>query len=57
MREKILQFAQAGLAAGTMRGKSYLAMGSVSMGIAGSIVNHDFFESYLGMRVREDGHE
>ncbi len=51
VREKILQFAQAGLAAGTMRGKSYLSMGSVSMGIAGSIVDHAFFESYLGMRV------
>ncbi len=34
-----------------MRGKSYLSLGSVSMGIAGSIVNQDFFESYLGMRV------
>ena len=35
----------------TMRGKSYLALGSVSMGIAGSIVDHAFFEDYLGMRV------
>ena len=34
-----------------MRGKSYLGMGGVSMGIAGSIVNHPFFEDYLGMRV------
>ncbi|HTY35923.1 MAG TPA: L-fucose isomerase [Bacteroidota bacterium] len=51
VRAKILQFVQAGLASATMRGKSYLAMGSVSMGIAGSIVDHSFFESYLGMRV------
>ena len=51
VRAKILQFVQAGLAAATMRGKSYLAMGGVSMGIAGSIVDHSFFESYLGMRV------
>jgi L-fucose/D-arabinose isomerase len=51
VREKILQFVQAGLAVATMRGKSYLAMGGVSMGIAGSIVDHSFFESYLGMRV------
>jgi L-fucose/D-arabinose isomerase len=51
VRVKILQFVQAGLASATMRGKSYLAMGGVSMGIAGSIVDHSFFESYLGMRV------
>ncbi len=51
VREKLLQFARAGLAAATMRGKSYLAMGGVSMGIAGSIVDPGFFESYLGMRV------
>src|SRR5579862_3214622 len=48
---KILRFAKAGLAVATMRGQSYLAMGGVSMGIAGSIVDQDFFESYLGMRV------
>jgi L-fucose isomerase len=51
VQEKLLQFAKAGLAAASMRGKSYLSMGSVSMGIAGSIVDHGFFESYLGMRV------
>ena len=49
--EKILQFARAGLALATMKGKSYLAMGGVSMGIAGSIVDQAFFEEYLGMRV------
>ncbi len=48
---KLLQFARAGLAVATMRGRSYLAMGGVSMGIAGSIVNHDFFQDYLGMRT------
>lgn len=48
---KILQFAKAGLAVATMRGTSYLAMGGVSMGIAGSIVDQDFFQSYLGMRT------
>ncbi len=51
VREKILRFVKAGLAAATMRGKSYLSIGGVSMGIAGSIVNHDFFEDYLGMRI------
>lgn len=48
--EKILKFARAGLAVAWMRGKSYLSVGSVSMGIAGSIVDADFFQSYLGMR-------
>lgn len=51
VREKILRFVRAGLAAATLRGKSYLSLGNVSMGIAGSLVNHDFFERYLGMRV------
>ena len=51
VQEKLLRFARAGLAVAMMRGKSYLSLGSVSMGIAGSIVNQDFFESYLGMRV------
>jgi L-fucose/D-arabinose isomerase len=51
VREKLLRFARAGLAAATMRGKSYLSIGGVSMGIAGSIVDQSFFESYLGMRV------
>lgn len=50
VREKILQFTRAGLAAAEMRGKSYLSMGSVAMGIAGSIVNDSFFQNYLGMR-------
>lgn len=48
--EKLLQFAQAGLAVATMRGKSYLGMGGTSMGIAGSIVDPALFEAYLGMR-------
>lgn len=47
---KILQFCRAGLAAATMRGTSYLAMGGTSMGIAGSVVDPGFFEAYLGMR-------
>ncbi len=51
VQEKLLRFAKAGLAVDTMRGTSYLAMGGVSMGIAGSIVDQSLFESYLGMRV------
>lgn len=49
--EKILNFARAGLAVAEMKGKSYLAMGGVSMGIAGSIVDQEFFLDYLGMRT------
>jgi len=48
---KVLQFVRAGLAVAFMKGKSYLSIGGTSMGIAGSIVNHDFFQKYLGMRV------
>ncbi len=47
----ILRFVKAGLAVATMRGKTYLSIGGTSMGIAGSIVNTDFFEDYLGMAV------
>lgn len=53
VQQKLLQFARAGLAVATMRGTSYLAMGGVSMGIAGSMVDHDLFEEYLGMRVEQ----
>jgi len=49
--EKILRFARSAVAVATMRGKSYLQIGSICMGIAGSIVDVDFFEEYLGMRV------
>ena len=48
--EKILRWARAAQAVATMRGMSYLSFGSVAMGIAGSIVNPDFFQEYLGMR-------
>ena len=48
--EKLLAFARAGLAAATVRGKSYLSIGGTSMGIAGSIVEPALFEAYLGMR-------
>ena len=48
--EKILRFAKAAVAVGEMRGESYLSVGSVTMGIAGSIVDCNFFQKYLGMR-------
>jgi len=50
VREKVLRFARAALAAVWMQGKSYLSIGSVSMGIAGCIIDPDFFQDYLGMR-------
>ncbi len=50
VQQKLIAFAKAGLAVATLRGASYLAMGGVSMGIAGSIVSPDLFESYFGMR-------
>ena len=51
VQEKILRFARAAVAVATMRGKSYLQIGSVTMGIGGSIISPEFFEEYLGMRV------
>lgn len=48
--EKLLRFAKGALAAGLMRNKAYLSIGNVAMGIAGSTVNPDFFQDYLGMR-------
>ncbi|HHX38025.1 MAG TPA: L-fucose isomerase, partial [Clostridiaceae bacterium] len=51
VQEKLLRFAKAGLAVAIMRGKSYLSIGSVSMGIGGSMTNPDFLQEYLGMRT------
>jgi L-fucose isomerase len=51
VEEKLLRFGRAAVAAATMRGKSYLQIGSVCMGIGGSIIDPAFIEEYLGMRV------
>ncbi|MCD7819199.1 MAG: L-fucose isomerase, partial [Lachnospiraceae bacterium] len=51
VEEKLLRFGRAAVAAATMKGKSYLQIGSVTMGIGGSIMDQDFIETYLGMRV------
>jgi len=51
VREKLLRFGRAAVAAATMRGKSYLQIGSICMGIGGSIIDPAFIEEYLGMRV------
>ena len=50
VKEKILRFTKAALSVALMKGKSYLSIGYTSMGIAGSMVNPDFFQEYLGMR-------
>jgi L-fucose isomerase len=50
VKTKILRFTKAALGVAYMKGKSYLSMGSVSMGIAGSVVDPAFFQDYLGMR-------
>src|ERR1035437_5148997 len=50
VQERLLRFTKAAIAVATLKGKSYLSIGSVSMGIAGSIVNTDFFQEFLGMR-------
>ena len=51
VKEKLLRFGRAAVAAATMRGKSYLQIGSICMGIGGSIIDPHFIEDYLGMRV------
>ena len=51
VKEKLLRFGRAAVAVATMRGKSYLQIGSQCMGIAGSIMDQNFLEDYLGMRV------
>ena len=51
VKEKLLRFGRAAIAVATMRGKSYLQIGSQCMGIAGSIIDQDFMEEYFGMRV------
>ena len=51
VQEKLLRFGRAAVAAATMRGKSYLQIGAITMGIGGSIIDSKFIEEYLGMRV------
>ena len=51
VKEKLLRFGRAAVAAASMRGKSYLQIGSICMGIGGSIIDPAFIEEYLGMRV------
>ncbi len=51
VQEKLLRFGRAAVAVATMRGKSYLQIGSICMGIGGSIIDPAFIEEYLGMRV------
>ncbi len=49
--EKILRFARGAIAVGLMRNRAYVALGSVSMGIAGSFLDPVFMQKYLGIRA------
>ncbi|MCG1036064.1 L-fucose isomerase [Polaribacter sargassicola] len=49
--EKILRFVKGALAVAQMKGKSYLSIGYSSMGIAGSMVDVNFLQDYLGVRA------
>ena len=51
VKEKILRFARCAAAVGAMRNKAYVALGGVSMGIAGSNLDAAFFQKYLGIRA------
>ena len=51
VKEKVLRFVKSGLAVAEMKGKSYLSVGYSSMGIAGSMVDSNFFQDYLGIRA------
>lgn len=51
VQEKLLRFGRAAIAVATMRGRSYLQIGSQCMGIGGSIIDQAFMEEYLGLRV------
>src|SRR5574344_1731251 len=50
VKEKLFNFVRAGLAVAYMKGKSYVSLGNVSMGIAGSIADPNFYQKYLGIR-------
>jgi L-fucose/D-arabinose isomerase len=51
VRAKILLWAKAALAAGMMKGKSYVNIGSSCMGIAGSAIDAQMFQEYFGLRT------
>ena len=49
--EKILRFARCAVAVGTMRGKSYVNIGGVAMGIMGSNCDAQMLQEYFGLRA------
>jgi len=51
VKEKLLRFARAAVAVGQMKNKAYVGIGSVSMGIAGSFLDPEFMQKYLGIRA------
>ena len=48
--EKILRFARCAVAVGWMKNKSYVNLGGVAMGIAGSYCDANMFQKYFGIR-------
>ena len=50
VKEKILRFAKCAVAVGWMKNKSYVNVGGVAMGIAGSFCDANMFQKYLGIR-------
>ena len=51
VKEKILRFAKGSVCVGWMKNKSYVNLGAVAMGIAGSFCNAEMFQNYLGIRA------
>tara|TARA_B100000780_G_scaffold278475_1_gene252111 strand:- start:6307 stop:8094 length:1788 start_codon:yes stop_codon:yes gene_type:complete len=51
VKEKLLRFVKSSLVVAQMKGKSYLSIGYSSMGIAGSMVDANFLQDYLGIRT------
>lgn len=49
--EKILRFARAAVAVGSMRNKAYVGLGSVAMGIGGSFLDGNLMQKYFGIRA------
>ncbi|MDI9521489.1 MAG: L-fucose isomerase [Bacillota bacterium] len=51
VKEKLLRFARGAVAVGWMKNKSYVNIGGVSMGIAGSYCDMNMFSKYFGIRA------
>ena len=49
--EKIIRFARGAVCVGWMKNKSYVNLGAIAMGIAGSYCNAEMFQNYFGIRA------